>query len=311
MIFTIRNYWQWSNHSSIGDPVARWSPSSHCLVRSQESGILYVDQEINSSTGSLVVGTIRIYFTLPIVQESLTEEPTHFQDERLFLDGDQSNFQRVIDPDNVLDLQVAMADLDLHYWFIVLSWIRPVPPVALPLNAGESTMDQWKPRMAIISDRGKSFLAEGISEFERENSIRHLATTPYHPQTNGMPFDSNHAVTGFSPFYLLFGTHPRLPTTKPPRSSLMPLDEIERMEENSEFIARNLEEVGSTISSKCQDKGQAEACENETASTKTLGLLLQSWRYGEDETPRSTKLEFNWKGLTMLSMLGIQELTGL
>ncbi|KAH6570840.1 hypothetical protein BASA62_004126 [Batrachochytrium salamandrivorans] len=44
-----------------------------------------------------------------------------------------------------------------------------------PLNAGESTsMDQWwKPRVAIISDRGKSFLAEGISEFERENSIRH------------------------------------------------------------------------------------------------------------------------------------------
>ncbi|KAH9268094.1 hypothetical protein BASA84_000404 [Batrachochytrium salamandrivorans] len=30
----------------------------------------------------------------------------------------------------------------------------------------------------IISDRGKSFLAEGISEFERENSIRHLANDP-------------------------------------------------------------------------------------------------------------------------------------
>ncbi|KAH9247299.1 hypothetical protein BASA81_015100 [Batrachochytrium salamandrivorans] len=38
----------------------------------------------------------------------------------------------------------------------------------------------------IISDRGKSFLAEGIDLFERENKIRHLATTPYHPQTNGM-----------------------------------------------------------------------------------------------------------------------------
>ncbi|KAJ1332481.1 hypothetical protein BSLG_008783 [Batrachochytrium salamandrivorans] len=30
----------------------------------------------------------------------------------------------------------------------------------------------------IISDRGKSFLAEGIDLFERENKIRHLATTP-------------------------------------------------------------------------------------------------------------------------------------
>ncbi|KAH9265057.1 hypothetical protein BASA83_011382 [Batrachochytrium salamandrivorans] len=34
--------------------------------------------------------------------------------EDYFLDGDQSNFQRVIDPENVFDLQVAMADLDLH-----------------------------------------------------------------------------------------------------------------------------------------------------------------------------------------------------
>ncbi|KAH9266404.1 hypothetical protein BASA83_010647 [Batrachochytrium salamandrivorans] len=34
--------------------------------------------------------------------------------EDYFLDSDQSNFQRVIDPDNVLDLQVAIADLDLH-----------------------------------------------------------------------------------------------------------------------------------------------------------------------------------------------------
>ncbi|KAH6597038.1 hypothetical protein BASA50_004797 [Batrachochytrium salamandrivorans] len=47
----------------------------------------------------------------------------------------------------------------------------------------------------IISDRGKSFLAEGIDLFERENKIRHLATTPYHPQTNGM-VERMHAMLG-------------------------------------------------------------------------------------------------------------------
>ncbi|KAH9244305.1 hypothetical protein BASA81_018311 [Batrachochytrium salamandrivorans] len=33
---------------------------------------------------------------------------------------------------------------------------------------------------SIVANR---FLAEGIDLFERENRIRHLATTPYHPQT--------------------------------------------------------------------------------------------------------------------------------
>ncbi|KAH9245094.1 hypothetical protein BASA81_017456 [Batrachochytrium salamandrivorans] len=134
-------------------------------------------------------------------------------------------------------------------------------------------------RSKLSSDRGKSFLAEGIDLFERENRIRHLATIPYHPQTNGMVerianamlghglttltnesrdrWDEflpqtllalrtrTHAVTGFSPFYLMFGIHLRLPYDEtPPRSSLASLDDIERMEENSEFIARTLEEVG-------------------------------------------------------------------
>ncbi|KAH9258760.1 hypothetical protein BASA81_002823 [Batrachochytrium salamandrivorans] len=40
----------------------------------------------------------------------------------------------------------------------------------------------------------------------------------------------------------------------------MPLDEIERMEENSEFIARNLEEVGQARSAaNVRTKAQAEA----------------------------------------------------
>ncbi|KAH9267454.1 hypothetical protein BASA83_009993 [Batrachochytrium salamandrivorans] len=184
----------------------------------------------------------------------------------------------------------------------------------------------------IISDRGKSFLAEGIDLFERENKIRHLATTPYHPQTNGMVermhamlghglttlvhgkrdrWDEylpqvllalrtrTHSVTGFSPFFLLFGIHPRLPTDEtPPRNTLAPLDEIERMEENSEFIARNLEEVGQARSAaNVRTKAQSEAMQKRGGfDENTPDYFFKVGDMVKMKHHERLKLEFRWKG---------------
>ncbi|KAH9264967.1 hypothetical protein BASA83_011479 [Batrachochytrium salamandrivorans] len=184
----------------------------------------------------------------------------------------------------------------------------------------------------IISDRGKSFLAEGIDLFERENKIRHLATTPYHPQTNGMVermhamlghglttlvhgkrdrWDEylpqvllalrtrTHAVTGFSPFFLLFGIHPRLPTDEtPPQNTLAPLDEIERMEENSEFIARNLEEVGQARSAaNVRTKAQSEAMRKRGGfDENTPDYYFKVGDMVKMKHHERLKLEFRWKG---------------
>ncbi|KAH9274022.1 hypothetical protein BASA83_003661 [Batrachochytrium salamandrivorans] len=62
--------------------------------------------------------------------------------EDYFLDGDQSNFQRIIDPENVWISKLQWRISIFTYWFTVLSWIRthaplpirPVPPVALPFE---------------------------------------------------------------------------------------------------------------------------------------------------------------------------------
>ena len=96
----------------------------------------------------------------------------------------------------------------------------------------------------MISDNGKSFTAGIISEMSKLLGIDRVFTTPYHPQSNGqverlnrtifdliakLPEDqqvewSQHlhalihaynctrsAVTGFSPYYLMFGRKPRMP----------------------------------------------------------------------------------------------------
>ncbi|KAH9269617.1 hypothetical protein BASA83_008268 [Batrachochytrium salamandrivorans] len=93
------------------------SPSSHGLVRSQEPRVLHDDQEVNSSSGSLVS------WNYPSTDFSLTHRPGklngrgrfHFpRREDYKSNTESSNFQRILDPSKVVDLQSLVADMDLH-----------------------------------------------------------------------------------------------------------------------------------------------------------------------------------------------------
>jgi transposase InsO family protein len=58
----------------------------------------------------------------------------------------------------------------------------------------------------ILTDRGSSFLSAPLKEFEEIQRIRHYATTPYHPQTNGM-VERMHAMIGHA-LTTLSDSHP-------------------------------------------------------------------------------------------------------
>lgn len=122
---------------------------------------------------------------------------------------------------------------------------------------------------SILTDRSQSFLGGSFASYLQEKGVKHLQTSAYHPRTNGMTERLNrtlkgmlkkycdgfpkkwdkclsaaefalrvriHTVTEFSPFFLLYGRHPRLPGDDPPEQ----LFDFDDEDERNEFTAREL-----------------------------------------------------------------------
>jgi len=124
----------------------------------------------------------------------------------------------------------------------------------------------------IISDRGKSFNTELMKNLYREFNSKHIASTPYHPQTNGlterfnktlaimlsMYVSNNHRdwdqylkyvvfayntveqdSTGYAPFYLLFGCQSRMVTdVVDMNENIEGTERLERLHEARELAIR-------------------------------------------------------------------------
>jgi transposase InsO family protein len=180
----------------------------------------------------------------------------------------------------------------------------------------------------IISDRASAIVAGALPEYLALQGIRHKATTPYHPQTNGMVermhaslthaittlsnskaecWDEylaqatfalrirKHAVTKFSPFQLVYGIEPTIPG-----DTLRPLTALE-----TTALDEELDQPRRDVDNLQRARGLAY-----TRSEKQAEIMRQRHQFVEQsdsykfkindwvklKNHQSNKFEYEWKG---------------
>ena len=184
----------------------------------------------------------------------------------------------------------------------------------------------------ILSDRGAHFKNQMIEKLMQKFQIKHLFSTPYHPQTNGLverfnrtlceslaklgeinDWDKNiapvlfayrtskHSTTGISPFYLMYGREPRLP-----------IDEMEV--ENTNILVQHLHHLVDDLPllrETAKDnvtKQQTKQKDNHDRQVGTnqvffIGDKVLYYR-AEKEKQWTGKLEEKWKGPFYIHAVG-------
>jgi hypothetical protein len=171
-------------------------------------------------------------------------------------------------------------------------------------------------------------MSEAVKQFLDMHKIKHLPSSPYHPQTNGMVEGMHrmlnhaittavssqrnrwdefvmksifalrvrkHAVTKFSPFRLLFGTEPRIPgDPDPPRQVSAPLTDEEKSRMNLERTAVDLEALGQDRAAAYQ-RSLAQA-QQMRGNSETRQFRFEIGDWVKRRNPNKQKFENSWNG---------------
>jgi transposase InsO family protein len=180
---------------------------------------------------------------------------------------------------------------------------------------------------SIISDRAKSFILGSFAKYLDRNNVKLLKTSSYHPRTNGMTERLNrilkgmltkycdgfpekwdkflgsalfalrvrtHTVTKFSPFFLLYGRHPRLPGD----IHAPDLFNFENEEERGEFTIRELDNLGqSRAAAYKRSVAQAQKMiESQDRNEETIEDVFFPGTFVKRKNHRKGSLDYPWSG---------------
>jgi hypothetical protein len=180
---------------------------------------------------------------------------------------------------------------------------------------------------SILTDRSMSFMGGRFSRYLKQNNVKHILTSSYHPRTNGMTERLNrvlkdmirkycdgfpekwdlvldqacfalrireHNVTKFSPFYLLYGRQPRIPGDAPPGELFDFATEIGRQE----FTIRELESLGQARAGALL-RSQLQArrmLEDQETREETLEDIFQPGTLVKRKNMIKGSLDYPWTG---------------